>query len=68
MFCITNVVLGLLYYDADYVGKKSVAQWCLIITDFMSVMQSKLSVIQVLVTVVRYHTVIDLEKSQKIID
>lgn len=31
----------MLYYDSDYVGKKSIASWCLIIIDLMSVMQSR---------------------------
>lgn len=40
MFCVTNVILSLLYYDADYQNKKDISSLCLKITDFMSVMQS----------------------------
>lgn len=42
LFCIMNIFLSLLYYDADFKGKKNIAGWCLTLCDLISIVQSKL--------------------------
>ena len=40
LFCIINVMLSMMYYDADYAGKTNISNWCLLMSDFISAMQS----------------------------
>lgn len=69
MFCISNICLSLLYYDADYTGKHNISSACLVITDIMSLLQSTYVVLfLVAVTIIRYMALIELEKSQKILE
>ena len=35
-----NIMLSVTYYDSDYVGKANIANWCLILTDIISIIQS----------------------------
>lgn len=59
-FSILNIVLSVLYYDADFTGKNNIASVCLRFTDIVTVIESIIFYNLVIVTIMRYHAKVQL--------